>query len=446
MGHDHQTPVERRRAIFALGLPIVGAMVSQNVLNLVDTAMVGRLGDASLAAVGIGSFANFMATAMIMGLSGGVQAMVARRKGAGRESDLAVPLNGALLLAVAVAVPLSLSLFFVAHHLFPWLHQDPEVVSIGTHYFQARVLSMTAVGMNYAFRGYWNAVGKSSVYLGTLLVMHVVNIGLNCILIYGYLGLPAFGALGAGIASCISTYVGTLTYALLGLRFARKASFLAGLPDSLTLKTMLRIAIPTCFQQLSFSAGLLTLFWIIGLLGTRETAAAQVVTNLTLVLILPALAFGLASASLVGQALGRKDASDARRWGWEVVQLAVLLIGSIGLLMCAFPEPVLCIFLKDPQTLAVARGPLRIYGVTIIIDAVGLVLQNALIGAGAAAFVMRTSILTQWFVFLPLAYLVGPVLGWGLVAIWCAQMFYRSLGAFIYAWEWQYGRWSEIRV
>ena len=95
---------DRLRTILVLSLPIMGGMASQNVLNLVDTAMVGALGPTALAAVGLASFANFMAMAFVMGLSSGVQAMAARRNGQGRESETAVPLNGGLLLAVAIAV------------------------------------------------------------------------------------------------------------------------------------------------------------------------------------------------------------------------------------------------------------------------------------------------------------------------------------------------------
>ena len=76
-----------------LALPIIGGMVSQNILNLVDTAMVGTLGDAALAAVGLGGFVNFMFIALILGVSTGVQVMTARRKGEGRFGDLALPLN-----------------------------------------------------------------------------------------------------------------------------------------------------------------------------------------------------------------------------------------------------------------------------------------------------------------------------------------------------------------
>src|SRR5210317_1414171 len=88
----------RFRRILTLALPIIGGMVSQNILNLVDTAMVGTLGDAALAAVGLGGFMNFMFIALILGVSTGVQVMTARRKGQGRFDDLALPLNAGLLL------------------------------------------------------------------------------------------------------------------------------------------------------------------------------------------------------------------------------------------------------------------------------------------------------------------------------------------------------------
>ncbi|MCA9637524.1 MAG: hypothetical protein KC420_15965, partial [Myxococcales bacterium] len=97
----------RTRKIITLALPVVGGMISQNILNLVDTAMVGTLGAASLAAVGMASFATFMSQAFIMALGAGVQAMAARRLGEGRRDEMAVPLNGGLLLALCLGVPVA---------------------------------------------------------------------------------------------------------------------------------------------------------------------------------------------------------------------------------------------------------------------------------------------------------------------------------------------------
>ena len=96
-------PPERTRQILSLSLPIIGGMTSQNVLNLVDTWMVGALGPAALAGVGFSSFLNFMAVAAITGLAAAVQATAARRYGEGKHDETAVPLNGGLILALLVA-------------------------------------------------------------------------------------------------------------------------------------------------------------------------------------------------------------------------------------------------------------------------------------------------------------------------------------------------------
>ena len=110
-------------------------MLSQNVFNLVDTAMVGVLGPTALAAVGIGTFANFMAIALVMGMSSAVQAMASRRLGEGSESEKAVPLNGGLLLTVIIGLPTLIGLWLFAPIALPIINDDPAVVREATPYF-----------------------------------------------------------------------------------------------------------------------------------------------------------------------------------------------------------------------------------------------------------------------------------------------------------------------
>lgn len=444
---------DRVRQVLAIALPIIGGMTSQTILNLVDTGMVGTLGDEALAAVGTGSYANFLAMAFITGLSAGVQAIASRRKGEGKDTETAVPLNGALLLALGIGLPLSLGLWFLVPLVFPVLNPDPAVVEVGVPYLQARVLAMVAVGMNFSFRGYWNGVNLARLYLRTLLVMHAANILLNWLLIFGNLGISPMGAAGAGVASAIATYMGTAYYLYLGLRHARENGFLRGLPSRIDLRTIGRLALPNAFQQLFFALGFNVLFWIIahGSMADRahatiEVAAANVVLNLSLVAVLPGLGLGLAAASLVGQALGRHDRADAMAWGWDVVKIAAVVMTILGLPMLVFPDAFLGIFLHNPETIDVARWPLRLVGATIGIDAIGMVLMNALIGAGAARSSMVVSIATQWLIFLPIAYLLGPVLGAGLLAIWIAQVAYRSLTCVIFAVVWRKGYWASIEL
>ncbi|MBX3247980.1 MAG: MATE family efflux transporter [Myxococcales bacterium] len=437
---------ERRRRILRLALPICGGMVSQNVLNLVDTGMVASLGDVALAAVGLGSFLNFLLTAFILGLSAGVQAMASRRVGEARPEETAVPLNGGIVLAVCVGVPLSIALIGLAPHLFALVNDDPAVLRDGTPYLQVRLIAMAAMGINFSFRGYWNAIDRSMLYMSTLVVMHVANITLNWVLIYGNLGAPALGATGAGLASAIATWLGTLCYFGLGLKHARGAGFLRALPDRDTLGTMIRVSTPSGLQQLFFAGGMTVLMSIIGRVGTSELAASKVILDLMLVAILPGLGFGLAAASLVGQALGRRDPEDAERWIWDVVRLASTVVGLLSVPAILAPELLLRIFLHDPATLALAAWPMRLVALFLALDTVGTVLMNAMVGAGATKRVMLISTSAQWLLFLPAAWLVGPVLGLGLVAIWVAQIVYRQLLTLAFVAELRRGGWKTMQV
>lgn len=439
-------PASRLRTILTLALPIVGGMVSQNILNLVDTAMVGRVGPDALAAVGIASFTNFMAIALILGLGTGVQAIASRRKGEDKEHETAIPLNGGLFLALVLGVPLTVVLYVAAPWGFPLLVEDPAVIEDGVPYLQARILGTVAIAMNYSFRGFWNGISMSMVYMRTLVVMHVINIFLNWVLIFGNLGAPAMGAEGAGIATTISIFIGTALYATQAWHLARDRGFLDRLPRRETLMSILKISIPASIQQFFFAAGFTALFIIIGKIGTAELAAANVLMNVSQTAFLPGLGLGIAAASLVGQALGRGDPEDAKAWGWDVTKLGIMVMAVLGIPMLIFPDTILAIFLTEQSVIDLAHYPLMLVGATIWFEAISMILLSGLQGAGAAKIVAKISIGLQWILFLPLAYVVGPVLGYGLMGVWAWFITYRLITTIIFASVWQFGRWQDIKV
>jgi multidrug resistance protein, MATE family len=436
----------RRRRILTLALPIIGGMLSQNLLNLVDTAMVGVLGDASLAATGIGGFAFFMAIATMMGLSAAVQSMASRRVGEGRSSEAAHPLNGALGVALVFGIPLSIILVIATPWFFPLLNGDPAVHTLGIPYLQARLSTLVFGGVSFAFRGFFNGIGRPVVYMRTLIITHLINISLNFILIFGMFGAPELGVLGAGIGSAIATCIAALLYAGQAWLEARDKGFLGGVPTVSGLRVLIKLWVPASAQQFLFAAGLTVMFWIIGLVGTQSTAAASVLVNIMLVAILPGVGMGLAAATLVGQALGRGDPDDAEAWGWDVARLAMFMLGALGLLGVVFARPLIGLFLHDPTTLELAVLPLQIFGAIIAFDSVGLVLMNALLGAGASRQTLVVSVITQWGFFLPIAYGLVAFAGLGLLEIWIANGSYRLVQAALFALMWKRGAWRAIQV
>jgi putative MATE family efflux protein len=421
-------------------------MVSQNLLNIVDTAMVGFLGDPALAAVGLGGFIVFMCQALILGISTGVQSSAARRKGEGRIDRAAAVLNTALLLVLVIAPIFSLVLIQLAEPAYPYLNSDPEVIERGVPYIEWRLGAILFVGMNFAFRGFWNALDLSRLYMNTLIIMHACNIVLNYVLIFGKFGAPAYGVTGAGMASAISVAIGTAIYFYLGFRHVEKGAFLRRLTNGQETASLIRISLPAGLQQLFFAAGLVAMFWIIGRIGTPELAAANVLITVLLFAILPGLALGIACTTLVGQALGARNADDAYQWTWDVAKVTVILLTVLGLPMWLVPDLVSSIFIHEPSTRELARWPMRIMGLTMPIEAISFAFMHGLLGAGDAKRVMMVSIGTQWLFFLPLAYLVGPFLGFGLLGVWLLQGGSRALQSFLYTRMWRGRKWQHIEV
>jgi putative MATE family efflux protein len=331
--------------------------------------------------------------------------------------------------------------------LFPLLSDDSAVVDAGTPYLQARLVGMLAIGCNFAFRGYWNGVSMSRLYLRTLVVMHVSNVALSYLLIFGPGPLPEYGATGAGLGTMISTYIGTGYYFLLGRKHAGAAGFLSAFPDRSTLRNIMRVSMPSGVQQFFYAFGLTLLFRIVAAIGTSELAAANVILNVSMVAFLPGLGLGLSAASLVGQALGRGDVDDAEAWGWDVVKVGSLIMLVLSAPMLLFTEPILVAFFPDdPEPVRVALVPLRVAGASMAIEAVGIILLNAITGAGATKLSMAVSIGLQWVVFLPVAYLVGPVLGFGLLGVWLANVGFRTLLAAVSAFCWRRRVWASASV
>jgi putative MATE family efflux protein len=435
----------RLRSIFEIAIPIILALLSQTVMNLVDTSMVRHAGNAALAAVGIASFANFVAGAPIMGLSAGVQALSARRIGEGRVHESAFPLNGGLAVCIGFGVPWVLTIALLAPLWFPRLAGTEEIARVGLPYLYCRLAATVLVGAHFSFRAFWNATGHSKFYMVTLLAMHALNVALDWILIFGKFGAPRLGVTGAGIASASAALLGVSLHLWYALRVARAHGFARALPTRAELAAMLRISMPTSFQQLFFAAGMTTLMAILARAGTSSAAAGKVLMDLSLAALLPAMGFGMAGTTLVSQALGRGAPADAKRWGFDVMRVAGASVFLLCLPALLTPRSVLSGFLTDAATIALAATPLRIIAATIAIDAMGMVLQSCLIGAGDSRRVMTVALIMQWLVFLPCVALLVLWLRRGVLEVWLLQGLYRALQAAIFYRLWQRERWMSIK-
>jgi len=413
------------------------------VLNLIDAALVGHLGEVALAGVGVGGYAMFMLSAVVFGLSSSVQSQTAQNVGAAHR-NLIQPLQSGLVIGLAVALPLTLWAWWQAPLLIGLITQTDNVQSIAVSYFRWRVVSLIAIALTLCFRGYWNGRQQTHLYLRIVVAVHLLNVMASAGLVYGLAGLPNMGPSGAGAGTTLSLFAGLMVWCWVSAKHPSTQLFLTHLPCLATLRTTLMLAVPHSTQQVLFAAGYAVLFWLLSQLGTASVAVGHVLINLSLLLILPGVGIGVAAMSLVGEALGREDQHEAHRWGLDALRVAWLLLLMLALPMLTIPEHVLSIFLNSHELIALGTLPLQLTGAMIVVDAAALVLAQALMGAGAQRTVMVLTLGMQWLLFLPLAWWVGISLEHGLLGIWLMQLLYRLINSVGFLWVWQRRRWLAL--
>jgi Na+-driven multidrug efflux pump len=193
-------------------------------------------------------------------------------------------------------------------------------------------------------------------------------------------------------------------------------------------------------------------FKIVGLLdadrglGPIYTAATQNNISILMLFFTACMAYGTATATLVGQSMGAKQTELAERYGWEAVKLGVYFTLVLGLFVFMLPDTVLHVFCKDEAVIAVARPILRICGALLPFVLSGIVLTQALFGAGNTKFVMYVEFGLHFFCLVPLAYVCGVKMGLGVLGVWCGAFAYIILLCSIMGWKFAEGAWKEIRI
>lgn len=423
--------------ILTLAIPIMAALASQSLLNVVDAIMVGRLGSDALAAVAVGSYLNFIAVSLLLGLGGAVQALVARAHGANNGSSWSAPMTAGILLGLIATPPITVFFYFTADPLIHWISPDPAVREQALPYFLMRMAGLFAVAMNFSFRGYWNGTNRPGIFLKILVASHLINVLLSYAFIYGRLGVPELGTLGAALGTTLSLCIGMLINGYFIWRQATAKELFSNAPSTLMYKAVSRIAIPTSLQQFSFALGMTLLFWIVGHYGTAQVAIAHVLISITMLLVLPAMGLGLAATTLVGQAVGRTEPQDAHRWCWQVSHVSLVLLGVTVLPLLIAPDLFLGLFLHDSQLIDLAHGPLKITLLTIIVDGLAMVFMNSLLSISQARRVFVASFVAQWLLFLPIAYVAVTLFDVSFITLWLLHLGQRVVNLLLLIFFWQ---------
>jgi len=459
------------RVILRLAMPTVLAMLTQSIVNEIDIYFFSLLPQPESSNAQAALFPSLILLwafgGSLSAISVGTQAITARRFAEGETAKAGGVLLNSWLFSAAASILLTL----VGFAALPWMLEKliavPEVRAAAHEYLNWRLLGITSMVVTFSFKAFFDGIGKTHVHMISAIIMNVWNIVLCIAFIFGNWGAPRMGIAGAGLAAFVSTWIGLFIMVAWSASSAYRREFH---PFDFKKRRwpltwdILKLSIPSGVATLAVMTGFMLFSFIVGKLdemtgaqkvtvgpsGAAEPvngAATMVIVAVLKLTFTACLAFGTSTATLVSQSLGAGDSDKAARFGWASVRLGLVIFATVGFLEgVVFPREILSIFTKSPAVLEAALMPMQVMGFCTPLIAVAMILTQALFGAGNTRFVMIVELILHFTCLVPLAWILGVTLGFGLIGIWSAAVIYVVALTAIMVHKFARGDWRGIRI
>jgi MATE family multidrug resistance protein len=407
--------------MLSLAGPVVLAEIGWVGMSTVDTMMVGRLSAEAIGAVSIGAMI-FLAVAIFgMGLLLGLDTLVSQSYGAGKIEDCHRSLFHGVYLSVLLTPLLTLAVWGIIPFLDDW-GITPEVLVLTIPYLEVLTWSLLPLLLYASFRRYLQALDWVKPVMVVLITANIVNALTNWILIFGNLGAPALGVVGAGWATFVSRAymsIGLLGYILYLAIRRRTGLFRASFAfDSARFRRLLALGSPAA-AQITLEMGVFAAATALaGKLDSVSLAAHQVALTAASFTFMVPLGISSAGAVRVGQAIGRGDPKAAGRSGWTALLLGAGFMAFPAAAFLLVPRVIVRIFTTDERVIAAGVSLLFVAAFFQLFDGMQVVATGILRGAGDTRIPMVSTLMGHWVLGLPIGVSLCFTADWGVVGLW----------------------------
>lgn len=446
--HRDLTTAPLGTAILLLAVPMVLEMAMESVFAVVDVFFVARLGAAAVATVGITESMLALIYTIAMGLSIGATATVARRIGEGDREAAAHSAAQALLLGIGVAIVLGVAGGLAAPSLLAAMGATPEILAIGTNYTRIMLGGNIAILMLFLINACFRGAGDAAIAMRVLWLANFCNIVLAPCFIFGLGPFPELGVTGAAVATTTGRSIGVL---FAGWRLLRGDGRIAVARrhwklDPALMGRIARLSTTGTFQILIGTASWIVLVRILTTFGAAAVAGYTIGMRVIVFAILPSFGMSNAAATLVGQSLGAKKPDRAEQAVYRAGKYNMVFLGALGVVFVVFAPLIVSIFTRDPEIARYASDCLRVVALGFLLYGWGMVLSQALNGAGDTRSPTVINFFVFWLFELPLAWALAKPLGIGPHGVFIAIMLAFSLYAVAAWFVFRRGRWKTARV
>jgi putative MATE family efflux protein len=433
------------RSILLLAIPMVLEMIMESLFAVVDIYWVSRLGNDAAATVGLTESLMTLIYALAIGLSIGAMAMVSRRIGEQNPDGAARAAVQAIAVALLISILIAVIAAPFAPQLLALMGGSPWVVEHGSAFTRIMLAGNVTVVLLFMINAIFRGAGDAAIAMRTLWLANWINILLGPCLIFGLGPFPKLGIVGAAIATNIGRGAGVV-YALSRLARSGGRFDIQRKHVRLELAVMwrlVRLSATGTFQVFIGMASWIGLVRIISSFGSDAVAGYTFGIRVILFALLPSWGMANAAATMVGQALGAGDPDRAERAVWKAGFYNMIFLGVIGLIFIFFAPQIIGFYTTDPHVAQYGIDCLRIVAYGFLFYAYGMVLGQSFNGAGDTSTPTIINLFVFWLWEIPLAYVLGVVLGFGPRGVFISMTVAFSTLAVVSAAVFRRGRWKQ---
>ncbi len=406
------------RAFFRTMLAITAPIALQNLigssLNMVDTVMIGQLGETEIASVGLANQITFLLHLFMFGVSSGSAIFTAQYWGSGDLKNVHRILGLGLTLATAISGIFMLTALAIPGPLLRIFSDDPVVLALGADYLRLVSFSFVMMAISFTFASVMRSIGqpRPPMYISAMALL--MNTGLNYLLILGNFGFPALGVRGAAIATLISRVFEWL--AMLWLVYGKHHVLAARMSQLLDfnkayVKKFLGTTIPVVLNESLWAFGVTLYVVVYARMGTHVVASVNIAATIERLAMVFVFGMANATAIMIGNQIGANRLDTAWTYARRFARLGPIGGILVGLILITLSPVFLSFYQVTPAVRAASRAILIVYGVTMPIRVFNLVnIVGILRSGGDTRFALMLDVVGVWAIAVPLAFIGGLVL------------------------------------
>lgn len=388
------------KEIWRVTYPIFLGLLAQNVINVTDTAFLGRVGEVALGAAAMGGLLYICVYTIAFGFSVGSQILIARRNGEGNYRAVGPIMWQGTAFSFGMAVCLLILMYFSAAPLIRLLITSDSIYEATYEFFTWRIWGFLFAFVNVMFRGLYIGITRTKVLTMNAVVMALVNVVLDYALVFGELGLPEMGVRGAALASVIAEASSLLFFLLYTYYKVDLKKYGLNRFGQFDLSMVLRILRISCFTMVQYFLAMaiwFVFFMALERLGQRQLAVANIVRSVYVVLLIPVQALSTTANTLVSNLIGAGGSSGVVTLLHKISRMSFLIMVVCVGLCVAFPGSILSVYTNEEALLAESVSALYVVCGAMLIASLANVYFNGISGTGNTQAALVLEVFVQVF-------------------------------------------------